>query len=211
MSKTIKVVCPEVRILDRAWQRLLAYIDACPREISGLGAVETDGNALTVTEVILLRQKSSSVDTELDSSAIMELLNDWTSKGRDIEKLKFWWHSHANMPCFWSSTDRDTIRLLTGDGGYLVSYVGNRRGEYCLRLSLMAGRQVYLAADDLEMRIMADRNVRLAAEVRQEIREKVKVPLFPWNLSAKPTSQPEDAKTAELIDDPSFLMKGTLK
>jgi hypothetical protein len=43
--------------------------------------------------------------------------------------LKWWWHSHVNMPVFWSGTDEATIKDL-GKHGHIVATVFNKKREY---------------------------------------------------------------------------------
>ena len=40
MKPTVNVICPRIRIPEQVWKRLLAYIDACPMEVGGLGTIE---------------------------------------------------------------------------------------------------------------------------------------------------------------------------
>jgi hypothetical protein len=49
---------PRVFIAARAFQRLRMYIDLCPLEVGGLGAVTTLGADLLVTDIFLLRQRA---------------------------------------------------------------------------------------------------------------------------------------------------------
>src|SRR5688572_27623530 len=93
----VRVSCPRVTVPEKTWKKLLAYIEACPMEVGGLGTVERVGQLLVVKDVFLLEQEVSAVSTVLDQRAVVKFLTDWTRAGHDPSLLRFWWHSHADM------------------------------------------------------------------------------------------------------------------
>ena len=66
---------PRILIAAPVFRRLQLYIDLCPFEVGGLGSVEAFGDDLLVTSAILIRQRATGSDVELDSQAIADHLS----------------------------------------------------------------------------------------------------------------------------------------
>src|SRR3989304_2689761 len=144
---------PQVLIAPLAFQRLRLYIELCPMEIGGLGAVDRSGPNLVITDLFILSQKVSPAETELDPAAVFEMLQGCVAEGRDPASLCLWWHSHAEMDVEWSETDERTIENFPGD--FMLSIVGNKAGAFACRLdTLRPTRQVLT---DLPVTIIPDR------------------------------------------------------
>ncbi len=117
----MKVVIP-----DSVNRKIMHWVNKSEYEVSGLGKVTTDdqGN-LTVIDVMLLPQKNAAAHTDIEGEDVgraMYLLRDTPGM------LKFWWHSHVNMSVFWSTQDKETIKLC-GTGGWCVATVFNKMNE----------------------------------------------------------------------------------
>jgi proteasome lid subunit RPN8/RPN11 len=163
----------EIRIRRHALDKLLLYAERCPVEIGGLGSVAEDGEGLLITDVVLLAQKVSAWDTELDAEALFDFLDRFVAGGGDAAGVRLWWHSHADMDLVWSETDCATIANLPGD--FWVALLVNRRGEVACRLDAFApGRQTW----DLPLVEAPDGEVgdpeALRASIDREILEKVR-------------------------------------
>ncbi len=104
------------------------YVHKAKFEISGFGNVEIIKGVPTVTDIILLKQENHSTETEMDGDAVAKALYDHHVSGMEGE-LKFWWHSHVDMPTFWSTTDMATINELT-ENGWWIHGVFNKKNEY---------------------------------------------------------------------------------
>jgi proteasome lid subunit RPN8/RPN11 len=175
--KELKVSVPRVFITPQAMQRLALYIHGCPDEISGLGRVERLGEDFLITEVFLFKQRATGASTELSEKDIAEWLTDLVRQGKDPSKIKLWWHSHASMGAYWSSTDEETVFRFSATD-WMISLVGNKRGEYCVRLDIY--KPIRLTLDGLPLEVYWLEDKELKAEVEKEIKEKVKrgFPLF---------------------------------
>ena len=160
---------PTVYIADEAFRKLELYIEHATGEISGLGAVEELKDALLITDLILLKQESSGSETELDDDAVAQLISD----SEHPEVFKLWWHSHASMSAMWSTTDADTIEKFSAE--YLISIVGNKKGEYETRVDVFSPVHVSCEADLLVMR---DGNEKLAKTIKAEIKDKVRAKTY---------------------------------
>ena len=106
--------------------KVMTWVKHCAYECSGLGKVKRLGNGVfLVTEAILLKQTGDAVSTRLDPADIGKVMYET----RDSEgELNWWWHSHVNMPTFWSGTDTKSINELS-DGGYCLATVFNKSGS----------------------------------------------------------------------------------
>ncbi|HET7853768.1 MAG TPA: hypothetical protein VFM04_04850 [Candidatus Methylomirabilis sp.] len=143
---------PQVLIRPLAFQKLRLYIELCPMEIGGLGAVERSGPNFVITDLFILPQKISPAETELDPAAIFEILQGCVAEGRDPASLCLWWHSHAEMDVEWSETDERTIESFPGD--FMLSVVGNKAGAFACRLDILRPTRQVLA--DLPVTIIPD-------------------------------------------------------
>ncbi|MBI4390891.1 MAG: hypothetical protein HY575_03330 [candidate division NC10 bacterium] len=164
---------PRVFIAPRALHRLKLYIDLCPFEVGGLGTVEQAGEDVLVTDIVLIRQRASDSDTELDPQAVAEYLLQTVREGKDPSALRLWWHSHAEADVTWSDTDERTIAGLRID--QLVSIVGNKRHEFACRLDHFSPGRVTLH----RLPLISSREEEspdeesLREQVMAELREKV--------------------------------------
>ena len=163
----------EIRIRRYALDKLLLYAERCPMEIGGLGTVTEETKGLLITDVVLLPQKVSAWDTELDAEALLDFLGRLVAGGGDAAGVRLWWHSHGDMDLVWSDTDCATIANLPGD--FWVALLVNRRGEVACRLDAFTPRR---QTWDLPLTEVLDGDVRdpeaLQASIDREILEKVR-------------------------------------
>jgi hypothetical protein len=125
----------EFKILfnNQAYTKLRHFIELSQHdENSFLGLADEikDGNqtsALLVSDIFLLDQIVTPIETTLANKAVADLMIELASTGIDVSRLKCWIHSHADMKAFWSQTDEDCCAMLTN-------------GSYCWPDYFMAGR-----------------------------------------------------------------------
>lgn len=119
-----------VQITDLAAEKMKAFIEIAPQEISGLGTVISENGVYLIDDIYLLKQACTPAYTELDQGKIIEFMTDQINEGNDdvVNRLRLWWHSHVNMGTFWSGTDRATIEAMQADEVW-ISIVGNKRGS----------------------------------------------------------------------------------
>lgn len=199
MSATVRAACPKVVIPEAVWKRLMAYVLACPMEVGGIGSVELVGDALIVTDVFLLEQEVTPVKTLLDGKALRKFVTDWVRQGRDPEVLRFWWHSHADMPVFWSEVDMRTIREMSRDN-YLVSLVGNHRLD--TRTRITSSRPFPFAFDHVPVEVVPDLGEAIMKAAAEEVAKKVRTKrrLFPF-FGDKPSPAAPDDPLMPLLED----------
>jgi hypothetical protein len=166
-----KTALPVVYITPEARQRLDLYIQTADGEISGLGTVTRLGNDFLITAVHLFEQECTGASTELSSEDVSKFLLEAVRADIDPSGLKMWWHSHSNMGAFWSGTDEITASSFSN--GWMLSLVGNKRGEYRIRLDIYEPLRITL--DELELQLHYPENNSLRQEVEAEVKEKVRV------------------------------------
>lgn len=160
---------PKIYIPLMVLQKIQCYVDLCAHEVNGIGNVERRGNDFWISDVIILKQKATECNVEIDPKALNKYVYDLVVQGKDPSKLKFQWHSHVDMPTFFSTEDIDTIAGYMND--FMVSFVINKAGDYRCRLDLFKPFHlamevpVYVAAPPLQ--------TKLISECQDEIKQKV--------------------------------------
>lgn len=158
------------------YDKIMWYVHKCPKEISGLGKVVKRGRDLHITNIYLLQQECTAVETELDAEAVASLLYE---AREDEGEMMFWWHSHVNMGVNWSGTDYDTMRQL-GKRGMIVSTVFNKRAEH--RTAIYMGNEdnpilppTYIG-EGLKLQIIDPIDAELEKQLEAEYKAKVTLP-----------------------------------
>lgn len=168
---------PEIRILSSDDEKFWLHLTECPEEISGLALATYDAkaNTLTISDLTLLEQKVSRVETDLDQTAIGKLMTDMITDGKDTGLLKVWWHSHVTSDVYWSQhQDEVTIQSLKHFGfDFLISIVGNVHGERLCRLDIF--EPIHVTLDNVPIRIIHPTNPELRRQIRIDIGEKVEL------------------------------------
>lgn len=172
MTNIVTLRRPPLRMRESAYLRMRAYIELCPVEIGGIGAVTVTDGILTIDEVFLLPQECSAWSTLLDASGMSRFRIDWELAGRDPSELRFWWHSHAAGPCFWSRMDERTIDRRAQDD-FEVSYVGNHRRDEIVRID--ARSPFPITINEIGIEIVPEDAVIDRDAIRAEIAEKVRM------------------------------------
>ena len=167
-----------IEIGTMVFQKIMHWINKSDKEVSGLGKITYKDGVIQVTDAILLPQKNGATHTDIegvDVAKAMFLLKDAPGD------LRFWWHSHVDMPVFWSGTDWDTIEKISA-GGWFVSTVFNKRREMrsCLRI---AQPMDFGAFDELPTQIVQfldqEEIKRWDAEYDKNVTEMVRPP-YSW-------------------------------
>jgi len=110
--------------------KVLGCVVGCDIEASGFGQLKPYKNGYIVTAVHLLDQTCTSVETEIDPKALASLDYECTDgTHKEQGELLWWWHSHVDMPTFWSDTDHEAMRELARTDARVVATVFNRKRE----------------------------------------------------------------------------------
>lgn len=136
---------PRILITLTAYQKLFAYVAASPiHEVLGLGTVERMRNDFLITDVFTLKQTVTPASADMDDGALHHLIYEIVRAGRSPKELMLQWHSHVNMPAYYSPKDLGLIAAYQCDA--MISLVVNRRGEYHCRLDLYQPVRIGFAA-----------------------------------------------------------------
>lgn len=212
---------PKIIIPANIRNKIQFIVDNCSLEVSGLGTVVFDKaeNAYRVTDVMLLDQEVGSAHTDIDDEAVAKACYDM----RDAQgELAFWWHSHVNMPTFWSTTDHSTMESI-GKNGLCVAVVFNKKDE--MRGAIVMTPEGYPSykIDDVEIDVEHEYDFdteALLKEMTAKIREKKWAPQHTLYgnkgetatdrvntiLSTSPASQGENIRK-QALDEWSRLSK----
>jgi hypothetical protein len=195
MKQNKVISLPVIYITSMAYAKYYAYMQIAVGEISGLGEVEKYGDRdFLITDLILFDQETTNAHTELETKSLASFLFQAIDENRDLGKIKLWWHSHVNMPVFWSITDDTTVDALY-NSQWMISVVGNKRAEFKTRLDVF--KPIRLTVDDLKLEIVeVDDKINFEG-LRREVKKKVhyKPPVKVVNKDSKvrknvPTNQP---------------------
>ena len=130
-----------LKIPSDIYGEIMGLVNGCEIEISWLGQVRPLGDGYIVTKIHVLKQECSGVETTLDADAIAMLDYECTDgKYKKYGDLLWWGHSHVDMSAFWSSTDHDAMKTLSGVGCLVISTVFNRRRE--MRTAYRQGKSI---------------------------------------------------------------------
>lgn len=135
MNSSLEVPKPKIVLSRYVFEKIMHFVEkGNQHECSGLGLTTLDGDRVLVHDVWMVKQQNSAATTDLDAEAINKLMFEQ----RNAEgSLNFWWHSHADMGVFWSSTDKDTIHQI-GGGGMCYAAVFNKKREVKAAVSCLA-------------------------------------------------------------------------
>ncbi|MCK5320150.1 hypothetical protein KAJ61_02045 [Candidatus Parcubacteria bacterium] len=168
ISETIRPF-PKIYIPLMILQKIQCYVDLCTHEVNGIGNVECRGNDFWVSDVIILKQKATERNVEIDPKALNKYVYDLVVQGKDPSTLKFQWHSHVDMPTFFSPEDIDTIAGYMND--FMISFVINKAGDYRCRLDLF--KPFHLAIEVPVYVVAPPLQTKLISECQDEIKQKV--------------------------------------
>lgn len=157
---------PTIYLTPAVKEKLDLYIEHSNTEISGVGNISINNNTLLIDEIYLLEQKNTAVNTDIDSEVFSKFCTELVKERKSIEGLKFWWHSHVNMNTFWSAQDEQAIETLETD--FLVSIVGNKKGDYLGRIDTFVPYRSSI--DDIPIKVLSSSD--LVDQIKKEISEK---------------------------------------
>ena len=170
---------PKVLLSAEAEKQIRVWSQAAHGEFScfGVTKLDADSGAIIVEKFFLPEQTCTGSHTSPDRESMGALMTELVKAGHDVSDLRCWAHSHADMNCFWSSEDADTIEEMCNDD-WLVSIVMNRQGQFLARVDLY--KPFRLTQDKIKVGFMA--SVERDEALEKELRDKVHAPAAPWGL-----------------------------
>lgn len=168
-----QIPLPVIYITSKALLKLQGYISLVPGEISGLGEVEGYGEGdFLVTDLMLFEQDCGPGETGLDMDKVTDFQSAAMDKGRDLGKIKLWWHSHGEGFPFWSPRDKRTIEALK-NSGWMLFIVGSKRFGFQVRLDVF--KPIRLTLDGLRLMHLETGDTVSLARLRKEVAKKVRI------------------------------------
>ncbi len=170
---------PRVLLSAEAEKQLRVWTQAARGEFSCFGVTELDpdSSAIIVKTFLLPEQTCTDSHTSPDRESMGALMTELVKAEYDVSDLRCWAHSHADMNCFWSSEDADTIEQMD-NSDWLLSIVTNRQGHFRARLDLYAPWRI--TVDQIKVGFLA--SVERDEVLEKELRDKVHAPTAPWGL-----------------------------
>lgn len=166
---------------SNVYERLRAYVLAIDTEISFLGKIDRKDDTITISDIALLKQKSTYGSTILDQEALGQFYNDLMDKGEDPSPWKAWIHSHARMSTFFSGKDEETIESFDLEhpvDNWFLSVVVNHTGDLRARIDVFSPFRHTI--EKLSWDIVFT-NSLLSEQVKREIDEKVTTIEYHYN------------------------------
>lgn len=191
-AKTTPRVATDFKLFvpDPIWKKIHYWIHKSDHEVSGFGSLDwdEDTNVFTVRDVILLQQKVGPTSAEIDPLALNKAMYEQRDEPNG---LKWHWHSHVDMPVFWSGDDMEIIRSL-GQQDWILASVFNKRNES--RTAFLTQVQIFerphdVFVDEIPTKIVDSISPELAAQLDREYTEKVS----PENAWSYPKNAPAEA------------------
>jgi len=176
-------VTPTLTFPLHVWQKMLAYVQACPVEVNGFGFIDNDNGNYQVDDVFILKQTASPAGVENEAVDIAQMLYEITRTGGNPGRVKLQWHSHVDMAAYFSTVDLNNIESYNG-GNWMVSLVLNKRCEYDARLDIFQPQRIWSP-------VLVSVSTQLSAAqltfAQNEIASKVSVPGVFRQKAVKPS------------------------
>lgn len=113
-----------------------AIVDICDDEVGWMGDATRDGDDYCLNKIYLLNQQAHRTTTELDPSAIGDLVSGFIKDHGPEEgskmagRISFWGHSHVNAEVNPSGQDDDTIKQFKeNDNDFFIRAILNKKGK----------------------------------------------------------------------------------
>lgn len=172
---------PVVVLTINSFLKIISYTQQCPFEISGIGIVGVKANIFTVKDVFIIKQTVTPVHAEIDPACLNQFISDFSQSGGNTADIKFQWHSHAQIPAFFSGEDIETIKNYFGD--FMISFVTSHNGDYQCRIDITQPIPLSIEVP-VYLKITKPGWSKVREGCRAEIEEKVKLfdsPEYPYH------------------------------
>jgi hypothetical protein len=191
---------PIIVITERAQQKINGYVDICDVEIGWLGSVVKKENKYIIDDIFLFRQTVSATQTEISANGLAEFTAQLMEENPEnwqeiISSLKYWGHSHVNMPVNPSGTDVNAMTEVFGDCGFAwyIRGIHNKQGDCDFSLYVYEG-PVKVAIHHLKVEYEKYIDPDIEAEIKTNFDELVSVRKYQHQPSPRYTGMPGKRK-----------------
>lgn len=166
---------PRIIIPLVSWQKIMAYVDLCPVEITGFGDVTYDKtkNEFIIGEIYLPDQSATAGDVDVEEEDVSKFMLERMEAGA-TQMPRLWWHSHVEMEAFFSGTDDAQMKDFSNDT-FFVGIVVNKRGEY--KASIKVCEPFVFMIEELDI-IIDYSYSQIPQDLKAEFEQKVKYKQF---------------------------------
>ena len=191
-------------ISRKDWNKTINYAKASVKlhsnaEIGGMMVMlkNEDGDYILKDPVILKQTVTQSTCT-MDQNELALFYSKTYRKHKKKGRVRYvWWHSHANMNAFWSSTDNKTIMSSPSDD-FTVSLVVNVKGEYKLRVQFFEPIEL---EEDVELYIMDGKESTIPKAIMSEVEEKCVKQTYTHAMDRKKLGKVKDMTQTNMWDN----------
>lgn len=122
---------PRIVITPLAFDKMWAWVDACPEEVGWVGRVQKFEEVFAITDVFLLDQDVQPALTTITEKGVRDFLMEWVVKDPNVvNEMRMWGHSHVNMGTTPSGQDEQQMQLfLNPDIDWFIRLICNKRGR----------------------------------------------------------------------------------
>jgi hypothetical protein len=152
-----------VTINEEDWLQIQSYVEACDIEMTGFGVVKKirrrDGSGvnhrLHIERLLPLPLQYNTCANSTVTPEDLKNLIDSNVPSDKKNTVAFMWHSHAEMPSYWSDTDIKNQNDWLGSQ-FLISLVINKYTEYEIRYDEYTPFRH--TCDDIHLKVLSDKS-----------------------------------------------------
>ena len=128
-----------LRFTPYAWAKLVYLCHVGDTEIGGFGLSDPE-DPLLVTDLLTLKQTTTSVSVDFDDEAVADLFEQQVDLGRRPEQFaRIWYHTHPGNSPMPSSVDETTFTEVFGRCDWAVMFILAKGGQSYARLRFNTG------------------------------------------------------------------------
>lgn len=159
-----------------AYQKLRAYVENCPVEISGLGEIEKHPDHILIKDIRIFKQEVSKTETIINQKALGKFLDQIVADNGNLANWKLWWHSHNAMAAYFSTVDEATIEDFDNDmseENWMLSIVTNHAGDIVPQIDIFQPFRATI--DKLPWSVQIDDQEIASHDIKKEIEDNVTI------------------------------------
>jgi len=165
-------------------QAITKHVDT---EIAWLGTADVleDKKTFVVDKLYIPPQLVDGASVNVTKEMFADFIESFTKEGKFEEfsktiypRLRYWGHSHVNMPVFISDVDEKGIIALGEDSSFFLSCVFNKRQEIIGRIDLFS--PIRIAIECPVIAIIDELDDQTVEEIKEKVTKKSYAPPTPW-------------------------------
>lgn len=160
-------------ITPKALNDMTIMVDECDTEIGWMGMVDRIDYTFIIRNVFLTKQEVSAASVDLDKADFADKLIGMEID--DMNRIRFWGHSHVNMGTTPSGTDVNELKEFVQDGAeYFISGIFNKSGQASFTLLFDNGLKI----SDVPWSLYVPAGEADREEIKRQITELVKKKVY---------------------------------